>query len=134
MIYLDTTFIVSLFINTEVHHQKSVKIWNDNRNEEKIISNVILSETITLLKIKLKENTKAIIEIFESIIDTCKIIYEDKQLTMKSFKVFVKYDSTISLADALSVAIMQKLKIIEIASWDSDFNKIEGIIRLTYTL
>lgn len=130
MIYLDTTFIVSLFINTEVNHEKSVQIWNDNPNEEKIISNVILSETITLLKIKLKGNTSAIIEIFESIMDTCKIIYEDKQLTMESFKVFVKYDSTISLADALSVAIMQKLKIIDIASWDNDFNKIDGVVKL----
>lgn len=130
MIYLDTTFIVSLFMNTEVNHEKSVQIWNDNPDEEKIISNVVLSETITLLKIKLKGNTSAIIEIFESIMDTCKMIYEDKQLTIESFKVFVKYDSTISLTDALSVAIMQKLKIIDIASWDNDFNKIDGVVKL----
>ena len=131
MIYLDTSFIVSLFINSEKHHKKVVNIWERNINQEKIISNIILSETITMLKIKLKGNTKAIIEIFESIIDTCKIIYENKDLTYKSFQIFVKYDSKLSLADALNVAIMKKYKIIKIASLDKDFDKVNSIIRIS---
>jgi len=131
MIYLDTSFIVSLFINSEKNHKRVVDIWKRNIKQEKIISNIILSETITMLKIKLKGNTKAIIEIFESIIDTCKIIYENKDLTYKSFQTFVKYDSTLSLADALNVAIIKKFKILKIASLDKNFDKVDSIIRIS---
>ena len=44
--------------------------------------------------------------------------------------IFIKYDSTISFFDAMYVAISKKEGINEIVSFDSDFDKIDGIVRI----
>ena len=43
---------------------------------------------------------------------------------------FLKYDGTLSFADAVSVEIMKDLGINQIVSFDSDFDKVDGIIRI----
>ena len=48
-------------------------------------------------------------------------------------EIVLKYDGTLSLADAASVTIMDNMKIGEIISFDSDFDKVDFINRV-YTL
>jgi predicted nucleic acid-binding protein len=38
MIFLDTNYLVSLFIDAEKHHKRSLEIANQIKNEEKVIS------------------------------------------------------------------------------------------------
>jgi hypothetical protein len=44
--------------------------------------------------------------------------------------VFLHYDGTLSVPDAVSVSIMAKKDIDRILSFDSDFDKVDGITRL----
>jgi hypothetical protein len=44
--------------------------------------------------------------------------------------VFLRYDGTLSVSDAVSVFIMEKKNINRILSFDSDFDKVEGIVRI----
>ena len=44
-------------------------------------------------------------------------------------KLVLKYDGTLSLADCLAVHLMKKYNIDTIFSFDSDFDKVKGIVR-----
>ena len=127
MIFLDTTFVVGLFVSNDDWHESAVKVYNEIKNEELVISNLVIAETVTILKNKLK--TKDILEIYRNIPNFFHVI-DDNSLYDKAMDEFVKYDSSISFFDAMYVAIMRKEDIIKIASFDSDFDKVDTIIRL----
>ena len=62
-----------------------------------------------------------------------EIIYINKDLLIESTEIFLKYDGTLSLADATSIAVMNNMKINEIISFDSDFDKVDSIYRIHTT-
>ena len=92
-----------------------------------MISSLVIAETITVLKNKLE--TKEILEIYRSIPNFFQVI-EDTNCYGDAMSEFVKYDSTLSFFDAMYVAIMKKYGINEIISFDSDFDKVDNIIRI----
>jgi len=126
MILLDTSFLISFFVNKEEDHLRAVEIAKTIENEEKIISKLVIAETITVLKKKLL--TKDIVKIYEVLQDFTTV--EDTHLFNKAFKTFVKYDSEISFFDAVYIVIMNELGIYEIVSFDEDFDNKDRIVRI----
>ena len=120
MIFLDTTFVVALFVSNDDWHESAVRVYDEIRNEKLVISNLVIAETVTILKNKLK--TKDIMEIYRNIPNFFHVV-DDNSLYGEAMNEFVKYDSTISFFDAMYVAVMKKEDIIKIASFDSDFDK-----------
>lgn len=43
---------------------------------------------------------------------------------------FLKYEGTLSLADSTAITIMKQENITEIVSFNDDFDKVDGIIRI----
>lgn len=127
MIFLDTTFVVGLFVSNDDWHDSAVKVYNEIRNEKLVISNLVIAETVTILKNKLQ--TKDILEIYRNIPNFFHVV-DDNDLYDAAMNEFVKYDSSISFFDAMYVAIMKKEDILKIASFDSDFDKVDNLIRL----
>ena len=68
--------------------------------------------------------------LFDYITDNCEIQYLDMKLCDKAIETFLKYDGTLSFADSVSIEIMRQKGISEIASFDRDFDKVKGIIRI----
>ncbi|MCG2727509.1 MAG: PIN domain-containing protein, partial [Candidatus Methanoperedenaceae archaeon] len=60
----------------------------------------------------------------------CKIEFIDSEMLAKGMETFLKYDGSISLADAVSVEIMKENRIKKIISFDGDFDKVREIERL----
>ena len=127
MIFLDTTFVVGLFVSNDDWHESAVKVYNEIRNEKLVISNLVIAETVTILKNKLE--TKDILEIYRNIPNFFHVV-DDNAFYYAAMNEFVKYDSSISFFDAMYVAIMKKEDIFKIASFDSDFDKVDNLIRL----
>lgn len=125
--FLDTTFIVALFVSNDQWHSQSLKVYDNIKNQELVISNLVIAETITVLKNKLK--TKDISEIYHNLSNIFDII-DDNLIFDEAMDIFTKYDSTISFFDAMYVAVSKKEGINEIVSFDSDFDKIDGIVRV----
>lgn len=125
--FLDTTFIVALFVSNDQWHSQSLKVYDNIKNQELVISNLVIAETITVLKNKLK--TKDISEIYHNLSNIFDII-DDNLIFDEAMDIFTKYDSTISLFDAMYVAVSKKEGINEIVSFDADFDKIDGIVRV----
>ena len=68
--------------------------------------------------------------LYEYFIDNCKIYFMDDEILSKAMDSFLKYDGSLSLADATSVEVMKKHRIKKILSFDSDFDKIKEIDRI----
>jgi predicted nucleic acid-binding protein len=64
MIFLDTNYIVSYYVESEKHHKRSLEIARMIENREQIISRLIIGETINVLDDKLKLDKKIIKDIY----------------------------------------------------------------------
>lgn len=127
MYFLDTTFVVALFVSNDDWHENAVRVYTKIKNQKLAISKLVISETITVLKNKLE--TKDILEIYRNLPNFFTVI-EDNLLYDDAINVFVKYDASISFFDAMYVAVMEKEGINEIVSFDSDFDKVDSVIRI----
>jgi len=54
MIFLDTSYLIAFFVNGEENQDRAIEIAKIIKNEEKIISKLVVTETITVLKKKLE--------------------------------------------------------------------------------
>lgn len=127
MYFLDTTFIVALFVSNDQWHQKAVEIFEKIKIDEFIISKLVIAETITVLKNKL--NAKEIREIYRTLPKIVNVI-DDYEFFDDAMEIFVKYDSKISFFDSMYIYLMKKENITEIISFDSDFDRVNGINRI----
>ena len=96
--------------------------------KDKILSNLIIGEIITMVGSLV--GAKECVETYNYIHDNYTIFNENKELYDKSMRTFLKYDATLSLTDSTSVEIMKELGIYKIISFDPDFDKVRGIVRI----
>ena len=127
MYFLDTTFLVGLFVSNDQWHPQAIEVYKKIKNRRLIISKLVLAEMVTVLKNKI--STKDIREIYNNVPHLFEII-DDSELYDGAMNEFVKYDSQISFFDAMYVHIMMEKNISEIASFDSDFDRVNGIVRI----
>ncbi len=127
MYFLDTVFIVGLFVSNDQWHSRAKEIYQQIKNEKLVISNLIIAETMTVLKNKLE--TKDIHEIYRNLPNFFEVL-DDSEYYGEAMIQFVKYDLSISFFDAMCVALMEKEDIINIVSFDDDFDNVDGIIRI----
>lgn len=127
MYFLDTTFIVALFVSNDDWHNQAVQVYQKIKGNKLVISHLVIAETIAVLKNKLE--TKDIKEIYRNLPNFFNVI-EDSAFYDDAMSEFIKYDSTISFFDAMYVALMKKEEINEIVSFDSDFDKVDNIVRV----
>ena len=125
-VFLDTNFIVGLFVENDTWHEDAEKIYYKYEKEEMYISNIVIAEAITLMKLHLE--AKEIREIYYNLPYYFNII-DDSAYYDEAMETFVKYDSKIAFFDAMYITIMKNLDIYEIISFDTDFDNKE-IVRI----
>ena len=57
-------------------------------------------------------------------------IFKSETLLEESLRYYLKFDGTLSLADCTAIHTMKENNIYEILSFDDDFDKVEGIVRV----
>jgi predicted nucleic acid-binding protein len=125
-VFLDTNFIVGLFVENDTWHEDAEKLYYKYEKEEMYISNLVIAEAITLMKLHLE--AKEIREIYYNLPYYFNII-DDSAYYNEAMETFVKYDSKIAFFDAMYITIMKNLDISEIISFDTDFDNKE-IVRI----
>lgn len=126
-VFLDTNFIVGLFVENDTWHENAEKLYYKYEKEEMYISNLVIAEAITLMKLHL--DTKEIREIYYNLPYYFKIL-DDSKYYDEAMETFVKYDGTISFFDAMYITIMKNNQIYEIISFDKDFDNKKEIVRI----
>lgn len=128
MILVDSSFFIALADRKDQWHVQAKKLQASLAGETVIISDLIVAEAVTI--IGKRSGGKAGEHLYHFFIDNCDIIFVDEQSLKGGMSVFLRYDGTLSVSDAVSVSIMAKKDIDRILSFDSDFDKVEGISRL----
>lgn len=123
MIFIDTSFLLALLIKSDVNHYNALEL-SDKFHENKMINSTVLTETLNAftciggkIGISLYQNFKEMFDIdYLTIAD-----YED------AINIYLSYDSSINYSDCTILKSMQKHNINKIATFDSDFKKINGL-------
>lgn len=128
-IFLDTSFIIALIIDSDSNHEKAIKL-KHILNEECYINNNVLNELLTLFGRKLGiHSTK---EVYYNLIDSFEILneYSISNYNSENFKIFEKYvgkesnKTKLSFTDSSIILTMKEFNITNLVSFDKDFQKI----------
>lgn len=124
-IFIDTGAYLALFHKQDRHHQECCKFWEkiDNSNCIPITTNHVIDELATLLARRTDYNF-AYRKLHEIYASEYPIIYRpDRDDELKALESFGKYaDQKVSFTDCLSFAVINKLKIEQIFSFDKHFS------------
>lgn len=106
-----------------------IKNFKEGEIKEIFINDFIILETINfLLRKESFERTKIFFDYFLNT-DRINIIYCDTGILKRIKELFDRY-KTLSITDCSLIALAEELKIKEIFSFDSGFDKVKGIKRL----
>ena len=130
MIFLDSSFIIALAVSDDQYHEKAVEIL-PRVGPLRVVSDLVISESVSAVGSRL--GAKAGRTVFENLLydSTTRTMFSNKRLFERALLVCAKYDGRLSLADAVTALLMFDLKVKEIASFDSDFDRVEGIRRIS---
>lgn len=129
MIFLDTSFLIAFFLNTDEDHARAAELGREMTAERLVLSSHNIEEAVTFLQ--RRENTKKAKEVGERLLEAqeIEVMFPDKELLLEALQVVEKHGG-LSLCDALAIVIMKQKNIKKIASFDSDFDRFPGIQRL----
>ncbi|MGL6297941.1 MAG: type II toxin-antitoxin system VapC family toxin [Methanobacteriaceae archaeon] len=115
MIFIDSNYIVGLFVKNDNWHEKANAIIDYIDKKEKVTCNLVISETITLINKKIGVDASKYV--YDYILHNFIIIDEDRELYNKAIETLIKYHN-LSFTDSLIIEIMKELNITEIATFD----------------
>ena len=127
MIFADSSYFIAIAREKDRWHKDALQV-SEKFMESLLISELVISESITM--VGSFEGGKAGKILYEYFIDNCRIEFINEEMMEKSVDTFLKYDGSISLADASSIEIMKQYGIKKIISFDSDFDKVSEIERI----
>ena len=128
MIFVDSSFFIALVDRKDPWHPAAKAILPVLADETIIISDLIIAESVTI--IGRRSGGKAGEQLYHYFMDNCDLVVTDEKILKGSMSVFIRYDGTLSVSDAVSVFIMKKKNIDRILSFDADFDNVEGIVRI----
>ncbi len=127
MYFIDSSFLISLLIENEKNNKRSREISKD-MTEYRIINNIVLSETLNgLRRYEKRINLK---DIFNLINEMMEIKYLKKNDYEEAINIYHYYNGAINYSDCAILKTMGDNKVNKILSYDSDFDKINGIKRI----
>jgi predicted nucleic acid-binding protein len=127
MIFADSSFFIGLVDTHDQWHKKAVKVL-EKLKDDLVVSDLIVSESVTMTGYRAKG--KAGITLYNYFKDNCHIEYVNENVLEEAMSIFLKFDGKLSVADSVSVTIMRRSNIKKIISFDSDFDRVDGIKRL----
>jgi uncharacterized protein len=128
LIFIDASFFIAASIKKDQWHTRVLEILPEITKQDKMTSIVVLSEAVTTVGSLAGGKMGA--RLYNYIIDNHEVKFMDKELSTQAMNSFLKYDGVLSFADSVSLELMKQCKVDTIASFDSDFDKVKGIIRI----
>lgn len=128
MIFLDSSYLIALMLKQDRNYKKASDLKTTIFNERIIINNTVLSEVLNSFNkynsLNLEHNVN---NMFKFDIDY--LIEDDYK---KALTYYRYYNTAINFSDCTILVTMNKYNTDKIVSFDSDFNKIKGIINISF--
>ena len=131
MLFFDTSFIIGLFNKNDDNHHKVKKLLEIEPNiskQKKAINNIVLTEVLNKIKKDYYRNVRE--DIINFLLSMDEIYFVEDEDYLKAIKLMQNYKYTINYSDCLILLSMFNNNINTIVSFDSDFNRIDGINRI----
>ncbi|HEX9664969.1 MAG TPA: PIN domain-containing protein [Thermodesulfobacteriota bacterium] len=100
----------------------------ENRELQVHISELVIFETVFTLQRSYKQPKSKIREILIPLIFLHRVLLSGRRMWKRTFDLYV--DLNLPFADAYHVVFMEKLKLTEIATFDTHFDRVSGIKRI----
>ncbi len=130
MMFLDSSFVIASKIEDDEHHTKAIKFLYEliKKNDiELIISDYVFDEIMTVIFVKTKDLSVAI-DLGSVLKSAVRILRIDEDIFEKTWEIFKNQKGTrLSFTDCSTLALMENERIKNIATFDKDFGKIDGI-------
>lgn len=128
MIFLDSSYLIALMLKQDRNYKKSSDLKTTIFNERIIINNTVLSEVLNSFNKYNSPNLEHNVNnMFKFDID-----YLTEQDYKKALTYYRYYNTAINFSDCTILVTMNKYNTDKIVSFDSDFNKIKGIINISF--
>lgn len=128
MIFIDSSFFIGLALAKDQWHDRALELIPEIEESDKMVSSLIISESVTM--VGSLSGGKAGKLVYDYIMDNCAVFNSEKSIYDEAIQTYLKYDGTLSLVDVVSLELMKMFNFQEIVSFDSDFDKVNGIIRI----
>ena len=131
MRFLDANVLLRYFTGDNLEMAESARrlLATIERGEEKVVTSaLVVFETVFTLQRSYGVSREKVRLMVGEIISLPGIRFAEKQLCLEALELFGQY--RISYADAYTVALMHARGSTEILSWDTDFDRVEGISRI----
>lgn len=129
MIFLDSSFVIALADADDQFHDRAVAEL-PKLDPRRLVSDLVISESTTAVGARL--GVKAGRAVFEGLLydSSTKTVFGGKRLFERAATIFAKYGGRLSFPDSVSVRLMYDEKVKEIASFDTDFDRVDGLTRI----
>ena len=127
MIVGDASYFVALADRKDRWHADALRI---RRREppQYLVTDLTVAEAVTV--IGGRRGGKPARTLYEFFVDTCDIEFVERDLLEEAMAHHLRYDGVLSVPDCVSVTLMDRREIREIASFDADFDNVRGIRRI----
>ena len=130
MIFLDSSFLISLEVEKDENHQRAIDLRSRILKGDfgsSVISDYIFDETMTVTFGRTKDLGKAV-AVGVKLKDPSILIKLEESDFESAWDLFKNQKNTkLSFTDCTNLAIMKRMSIKDIAAFDEDFKKIGGI-------
>ncbi|MGI0070473.1 MAG: type II toxin-antitoxin system VapC family toxin [Thermoplasmata archaeon] len=128
MIFADSSFFVGLTDSRDQWHARAASLLS-SLPPDITVSDLIVAESVSI--IGARAGGKAAQHLYRYFRDSCEVEYVDRDVLAASMDVHLKFDGRLSVADCTSIVIMSHRRISRVLSFDSDFDRVKGILRLS---
>ena len=126
VVFLDASYFLALYNESDVHHQRAVLIGekiDGNEYGQAITSDDVFDEVVSVALRKFGKEKAQILG--KQILSSILIVHGDKHIFYAAFKIFNASKDAFSFTDCISQAIMDFAQIEYIATFDKLFEKLD---------
>ena len=127
MIFLDSTYLIGLILKNDSLYYKSRLLKPYLDDENKIINNTVFNEVLNSVT---SNNSNYDLNHIKKLLLSFNIDFLTSDDYLDSFDIFEYYNFSVNFSDCTILNTMQNYNINQIASFDSDFDKIKGVKRI----
>ena len=123
----DASYFIGVFDRDDQWHVAAARLAEEVRGKLSI-TDAAMGEAITM--IGSRAGGKAARRMYHLFTEACDITFTTPALFKEAMVFHTQYDGRLSTSDCLTVAAMVAANDTEVLSFDSDFDRVRGIVRL----
>ena len=129
MVFIDSSFVIALADEDDQFHERAMRLL-PKLERTRTLTDLVISECVSAIGTRL--GVKAGRETFENLMydPSTQVLFSNRRLFERAEAIFLKFDGALSFADSVSVRVMYDQKITQVASFDSDFDRVERVEKI----